>query len=256
MAVFPTSELNRTLRVVFFGTPEFAAVCLDSLVGSRHEVVGVVAARIAGPAADKRFSRRRSKPPRKHMASPCCSQPTSKTPNSMRHLPPGVQMYSSWLRFACCHEWCGMPLNLAPSTCTLLYCLSCLGAHPFNGQSFMAWLNPVFPPFSLQHAIDTGDVLLQERVAIDKADDAGALYGKLLNSGKALLVKTLNRLVAGELQPRPQALENPQLETPKLNRENTSIDWSESTDNVLNKIRGLPHFPKHGPHHLTEIPRC
>ena len=44
MAVFPTSELNRTLRVVFFGTPEFAAVCLDSLVISRHKVVGVVTA--------------------------------------------------------------------------------------------------------------------------------------------------------------------------------------------------------------------
>ena len=98
--------------------------------------------------------------------------------------------------------------------------------------------------FSLQHAIDTGDVLLRERVAIDKADDAGALYGKLLNSGKALLVETVDRLVTGDLQPRPQASENPQLEAPKLNRENTSIDWSESTDIVLNKIRGLHPFPK------------
>ena len=145
MAVFPTSELNRTLRVVFFGTPEFAPCASirwwDLPRSSR------CSHRSGSPVRPgQKFSRRRSKPPRKHMASPCCSQPTSKTPNSMRHLPPGVQMYSSWLRFACCHEWCGMPLNLAPSTCTLLYCLSCAVRHPFNGQSFMAWLNPVFPP--------------------------------------------------------------------------------------------------------------
>ena len=68
--------------------------------------------------------------------------------------------------------------------------------------------------FSLQHAIDTGDVLLQERVAIDEADDAGALYEKLLNNGKALIVETLNRLVAGELIPGPNPRTNRCLKRP------------------------------------------
>ena len=81
-------------------------------------------------------------------------------------------------------------------------------------------------------------------MAIVKADDAGALYEKLLNSGKALIVETLTRLVAGELIPRPQSSDQPLLEAPKLNRENTLINWSETTDNVVNKIRGLHPFPK------------
>mgnify|MGYP006228765573 FL=1 len=81
-------------------------------------------------------------------------------------------------------------------------------------------------------------------MAIVEADDAGALYEKLLHNGKTLIVETLNRLVAGELIPRPQSTDQPLLEAPKLNRENTSINWSEATDNVINKIRGLHPFPK------------
>ena len=110
--------------------------------------------------------------------------------------------------------------------------------------------------FSLQHAIDTGDVLLQERVAIVEADDAGALYEKLLHNGKALIVETLDRLVAGELIPRPQSTDQPLLEAPKLNRENTSINWSETADNVINKIRGLHPIPESLDPSILGISRC
>ena len=244
MAVFPTSELNRTLRVVFFGTPEFAAVCLDSLVASRHEVVGVVT------APDRRSGRGQKLQPSAVKTSAESHglpllQPTNLKDSEFNEALAG---WGADVFIVVAFRMLPQVVWDAPEFGTINLHASLLpqlrGAAPIQWAIIHGLTESGVSTFSLQHAIDTGDVLLQERVAIDKADDAGALYGKLLNSGQALLVETLDRLVAGELQPRPQASKNPQLEAPKLNRENTSIDWTESTDNVLNKIRGLHPFPK------------
>jgi methionyl-tRNA formyltransferase len=101
--------------------------------------------------------------------------------------------------------------------------------------------------FSLQHQIDTGDILLQKTVPIAPDDDAGLLYDKLLQAGSPLLVQTLDALTAGRLKPMPQGKAEQgesRLEAPKLNKENTLIKWTESTVNVINKVRGLNPFPK------------
>jgi methionyl-tRNA formyltransferase len=244
MAVFPTTKLNRTLRVAFFGTPEFAAVCLDSLVASHHDVVGVVT------APDRRSGRGQKVQPSAVKTSAEAHglpllQPTNLKDSEFNEA---LAAWEADVFIVVAFRMLPKVVWDAPEFGTINLHASLLpqlrGAAPIQWAIIHGLAESGVSTFSLQHAIDTGDVLLQERVAIKQADDAGILYGNLLNTGQALLVETLDQLVAGELKPQPQSSENTHLEAPKLNRENTSIDWSESTDNVLNKIRGLYPFPK------------
>ena len=244
MSVFPTSELNRTLRVVFFGTPEFAAVCLDSLVASRHEVVGVVT------APDRRSGRGQKVQPSAVKTSAQSHGLPLLQPTNLKD-PEFHEALATWgadVFIVVAFRMLPQVVWDAPEFGTINLHASLLpqlrGAAPIQWAIIHGLAESGVSTFSLQHAIDTGDVLLQERVAIDKSDDAGVLYEKLLDSGKSLLVNTLDCLVAGTLQPQPQTTENPRLEAPKLSRENTSVNWNETTDNVLNKIRGLHPFPK------------
>ena len=244
MAVFPTTKLNRTLRVAFFGTPEFAAVCLDSLVASHHDVVGVVT------APDRRSGRGQKVQPSAVKTSAEAHGLPLLQPSNLKN-PEFNEALAAWeadVFIVVAFRMLPKVVWDAPEFGTINLHASLLpqlrGAAPIQWAIIHGLAESGVSTFSLQHAIDTGDVLLQERVAIKQADDAGILYGNLLNTGQALLVETLDRLVAGELKPQPQSSENTHLEAPKLNRENTSIDWSESTDNVLNKIRGLYPFPK------------
>lgn len=244
MAVFPTSELDRTLRVAFFGTPEFAATCLDALVESHHDVVGVVT------APDRRSGRgQKVQPSAVKISAEAHGLPVLQ-PSNLKN-PEFSEALAAWkadVFIVVAFRMLPQVVWDAPEFGTINLHASLLpqlrGAAPIQWAIIHGLAESGVSTFSLQHTIDTGDVLLQERVAIDKDDDAGTLYGNLLNSGKVLLVKTLDRLVAGELEPSPQSSENLRLNAPKLKRENTSVDWSETADNVLNKIRGLHPFPK------------
>jgi methionyl-tRNA formyltransferase len=244
MAVFPTTKLNRTLRVAFFGTPEFAAACLDSLVASRHDVVGVVTAPDRRSGRGQKIQPSAVKTSAESHGLPLLQPSNLKSPKFNEALADWEADVFIVVAFRMLPKvvWDAPEFGTINLHASLLPQLR--GAAPIHWAIIRGLAESGVSTFSLQHAIDTGDVLLQERVAIDKTDDAGILYGNLLNSGKALLVETLNQLVAGELKPRPQSSENTHLEAPKLNRENTLIDWSDSTDNVLNKIRGLHPFPK------------
>jgi methionyl-tRNA formyltransferase len=244
MAEFPTSPLQRSLRIVFFGTPEFAAACLDELAGSQHEIAGVVTApdRRSGrgqhiqPSAVKTAAEARGLP---------LLQPTNlKSPAfnaSLAAWEADVYLVVAF-RMLPRIVWDAPEFGTINLHASLLPQLR--GAAPIQWAIIHGLKRSGVSTFSLQHAIDTGDVLLQKEVTIDEMDDAGALYSKLLEHGKALLVRTLDELVEGRLTPQPQRTDVFCLEAPKLTRENTSIDWSQNTVNVLNKIRGLHPSPK------------
>ena len=247
MSTFPTSPLQKKLRVAFFGTPEFAATCLGTLCDSAHEIVGVVTApdRKAGRGQKIQASAV------KHVAMdkrlPILQPTNLKAPEFNAKLSEWKADVFIVVAFRMLPEvvW-NAPLygtiNLHASLLPQLR-----GAAPIQWALIHGLSESGVTTFSLQHAIDTGDILLQKHVAIPSGHDAGQLYGDLLQVGKHLIVETLDRLVAGQLTQQPQreiVTTGNWLEAPKLNRENTSIDWSQSAENVTNKIRGLHPFPK------------
>ncbi|MAI22661.1 MAG: methionyl-tRNA formyltransferase [Crocinitomicaceae bacterium] len=244
MADFPTSPLKRTLRIVFFGTPEFATVCLDSLVESQHEVIGVVTAPDRRSGRGQKIQQSAVKSAAVAHGLPCLQPANLKTSEFNEAL----AAWEADVYVVVAFRMLPRIVWEAPEFGTINLHASLLpqlrGAAPIQWAIMHGLNESGVSTFSLQHAIDTGDVLLQSKVTIEDSDNAGTLYEKLLIHGKALLLKTLDSLLAGELMPQPQLSVKPRLAAPKLCRENTLINWHETTDNVLNKIRGLYPIPK------------
>ena len=146
MAVFPTSALNRTLRVAFFGTPEFAAVCLDSLVASPHNVVGVVT------APDRRSGRgQKIQPSAVKTAAEAHSLPLLQ-PSNLKN-PDFNEALAAWeadVFIVVAFRMLPRVVWNAPEFGTINLHASLLpqlrGAAQFNGQSLMAWLSQAYPP--------------------------------------------------------------------------------------------------------------
>jgi methionyl-tRNA formyltransferase len=99
--------------------------------------------------------------------------------------------------------------------------------------------------FKLKHEIDTGDILLQQKVAILRDDNAGTMHDKLMRAGAELLVTTVKGLAAGILNEVPQniAAGREIKIAPKLFKEHLLIDWEKSAAEVNNFIRGLSPYP-------------
>ena len=97
--------------------------------------------------------------------------------------------------------------------------------------------------FFINENIDTGDIIDQRSVKINILDNYGDLFHKLKKIGADLVLNTVNNIIRGKIDLKPQ-INTPNLNSAnKLNKENCRIDWSMNTSNVYNKIRGLSPFP-------------
>jgi len=122
------------------------------------------------------------------------------------------------------------------------------GAAPINWAVINGEKQTGVTTFKLQHAIDTGDILLQETMAIGENDTAADVHDRMKETGASLLVKTVKALAANSIIEQPQsskvAVDTDQLQhAPKLFTNNCKIDFSKSVGEVHNLIRGLSPFP-------------
>jgi len=125
------------------------------------------------------------------------------------------------------------------------------GAAPVNRAIINGEKETGVTTFKLQHEIDTGNILLQEKIPIGEDETAGELHDRMKEIGADLLVKTVDGLVAGTLKEMSQqelVTHNSQPATqlqhaPKLSTETAKINWNKSADDVYNLIRGLSPYP-------------
>jgi methionyl-tRNA formyltransferase len=121
------------------------------------------------------------------------------------------------------------------------------GAAPINWAIINGEKETGLTTFKLQHEIDTGNILLQEKLSISDDENAGSLHDRMMNAGGELLLKTLGKLQEGKLQEieqNPLKNETENLKhAPKIFTETTKIDWNKSTDEIYNLIRGLAPYP-------------
>lgn len=94
----------------------------------------------------------------------------------------------------------------------------------------------------INDAMDEGDILLQERVVINDDDTAGRLHDRLATVGAALLVRTLDRLKDGSIEPRPQD-HGTATYAPKLTKRDGRLDWSQPAPRLRDRIRGFNPWP-------------
>lgn len=122
------------------------------------------------------------------------------------------------------------------------------GAAPINWAIINGEKETGVTTFKLQHAIDTGNILLQQKIEISEDETAGELHDRMKEIGADLMVKTVKGLVEGRLKETPQLWSDrdgqAMLKTaPKLSTETSKIDWNKTVSEAYNLIRGLSPYP-------------
>ena len=234
---------DNPLRVIFMGTPEFAVASLQALVEHKISVVAVITApdkpqgrgRKLGHSAVKTYAVAQKLP---------VLQPTNlKSPEFLKEL----QSYKADLQVVVAFRmlpevvWDMPPLGTFNLHASLLP--QYRGAAPINWAIINGETETGVTTFKIQHAIDTGSILFQEREPIHFDDTAGTLYERLMHRGAALVVRTVRAIAAGNYTLAPQSEEGELKEAPKLQRETCRIDWQQPAETVRNFVRGLAPYP-------------
>jgi len=97
--------------------------------------------------------------------------------------------------------------------------------------------------FFINEKIDFGNIIEQKEVEIEDFENTGSLYEKLKITGGLLILSTLNLISKNNLKTIKQSNSLNLIKAPKLNKENTKIDWNKSGSEIFNLIRGLSPFP-------------
>ncbi len=118
------------------------------------------------------------------------------------------------------------------------------GAAPINWAIINGEKETGVTTFKLKHEIDTGDILLQDKISIGENDTAGEVHDKIKMVGAELLVQTIKRLAHKTLRETPQTGFDKELKhAPKIFTETCKVDWTKSTTEIYNLIRGLSPYP-------------
>jgi methionyl-tRNA formyltransferase len=234
------------LRIVFMGTPQFAVASLDALVQAGYSVVGVVTAPDKPAGRGMQLQQSAVKQYAVENGIPVLQPEKLKHPDfieALKKLQADLQIV---VAFRMLPE---MVWNM-PAHGTINVHASLLpqyrGAAPINWAVINGETESGVTTFKLKHEIDTGDILLQQKVAISPTTNAGELHDAIMDAGAKLLIETVDQLVAGILQEQPQAslAENAELKhAPKIFTDTCQLNFNESTNKVYNLIRGLSPYP-------------
>ncbi len=236
----------KDLRIVFMGTPEFAVASLDALVTAGCQIVGVVTApdRPAGRGMKLMQSDIKKYAIEKGLT---ILQPEKlKNPvflEALKGLGAHVQVVVAF-RMLPELVWNMPPMGTINLHGSLLP--QYRGAAPIHWAVIQGEAQTGVTTFKLQQAIDTGDVLLQDRFDIGPDETTGDVHDKMKIIGAELLVKTLSRLAAGSIKEQAQLLladPSDLKHAPKLFTENCQINWNRPVQELHNFIRGLSPFP-------------
>jgi methionyl-tRNA formyltransferase len=235
--------MNASPRIVFMGTPAFAVASLKALLDAKMNVVGVVTApdKPAGrgmqlqQSAVKQFALAHDLP---------IAQPEKlKSPEFYTQIQtwqPDIQIVVAF-RMLPESIWSFPPMGTLNVHGSLLP--QYRGAAPINWAIINGEKETGVTTFRLQHAIDTGDILLQERIPITPNMTAGELHDIMMEVGAKTLVTTLKGLMDHTIKATPQKEDAAIQHAPKIFTKDCSIDWHQPVASIHNLIRGLAPFP-------------
>lgn len=231
-----------SLSVVFMGTPEFAVPVLEELA-LHFQVTGVIT------QPDRQSGRGRK------LIAPAVKV-TADTLNLDLYQPDDVNSKSALARIL---SWnpdlitvaafgqilSPELLSLPPYGCLNVHA-SLLprwrGASPINSAILHADSNTGVTIMKMAEGLDDGPILTQSSIPLQPDDTAGSLSIRLSRLGANLLVKTIPQYISGDIQPQPQDLSNITY-APRLNRQDGLLDFSQSADQLVCKIRAYTPWP-------------
>lgn len=238
---------KESLKIVFFGTPDFAVESLDRLVSGGYNIVGVVT--MPDKAAGRGHKMFQSPVKEYALAHNLkLMQPANlKDPEfveELRSLNADLQIV---IAFRMMPEvvWNMPPLGTFNLHASLLP--KYRGAAPINWAVMNGDKETGVTTFFLKHEIDTGDIIQQEKIEIAETDNVGVVHDRLMTLGAGMVVETVDAIIAGTVKPIPQEhLLNKDEEptpAPKIFKETCEIDFKRTAREVYNHIRGLSPYP-------------
>ncbi|MGH7231444.1 MAG: methionyl-tRNA formyltransferase [Nitrospiraceae bacterium] len=231
------------MRIVFMGTPEFAVPSLEALLRSDDAVVGVVTQpdRPKGRGGALTPSPIKQVCQREHL--PLLQPEKMKAPDFLEPLrawKPDLIAVAAFGRI--------LPpiiLEMPPRGCVNVHA-SLLpkyrGAGPIQWAIINGERETGITTMMMDAGMDTGAILLQERLPINPEDTAGILSTKLADVGGPLLVETIRRLKLGTVTPQPQDHAQATM-APLLKKEDGAIEWTLPAVTIANRIRGMSPWP-------------
>jgi methionyl-tRNA formyltransferase len=235
--------MPKDLRIIYMGTPDFAVPSLKILVKNSYNVVAVVT------APDKpagRGLKLKASPVKEYAESvniPVLQPVSLKDPAFLEEL----KSYNANLQIVVAFRMLPESVWNMPEIGTFNLHASLLpqyrGAAPINWAIINGETETGITTFFLKHEIDTGDIIFQEKETIYTEDNFESLYGRLMNLGAELVLNTVHAIKNDAVVPQPQVMSQVLKPAPKISKETGKIDWSKSSVDILNLIRGLSPIP-------------
>ena len=234
------------LRIVFMGTPEFAMTSLDRLVQHGFNVVSVVTVpdKPAGRGQKIQFSAVKQYAVDKNI--PVLQPEKLKDSEFLEQL----RVLNADLFIVVAFRMLPEVVWSMPRMGTFNLHGSLLpqyrGAAPINWAVINGEKETGVTTFFIEKEIDTGKILFIDKIPIGESETAGQLHDKMMEVGANLVVKTIQAIETGNIQPVSQEnnIKEKKLKpAPKIFKENCRINWNDSTEKVYNLIRGLSPYP-------------
>ena len=239
--------MTSALRLIFAGTPEFAASALQTLievgVDNRHELVAVY----TQPDRPAGRGRKLQASPVKTLAQaqqiPVYQPENFKDPADIEIL----QKFNADLMIVVAY---GLLLPPAILEAPRLGCINIhasllprwRGAAPIQRAILAGDTETGITIMQMNEGLDTGDILLKLSCPIDTQDTGGSLHDKLATLGGKALLAALEKLNKGELQPEPQD-DSQSTYAAKLSKQEAQLDWAEDAQALARRVRAFNPWP-------------
>ena len=232
------------MRVVFMGTPGFATASLNEIhTNSEHEVVGVVTVADKPAGRGQKLNISDVKKYALEHNLPVLQPEKLRDENFLAEL----KALNADVFVVVAFRMLPKAVWSMPSKGTFNLHGSLLpqyrGAAPINWAVMNGDTKTGVTTFLIDEAIDTGNILLADEIAIGENDSVGVIHDQLMEIGARLVVKTLDGLEKDKLKPHPQDETIELKHAPKIFKEDCKIDWNQSMNTIHNKIRGLSPYP-------------
>lgn len=233
----------RDLRIVFMGTPGFAVGVLQKLIESGCQVVGVVT------APDKPAGRGR-----KITSSAVKEYALSKDLTLLQPINLKEDFFLEQLKNLNANLQIVVAFRMLPKLVWDLPSYGTFNLHAsllpqYRGSAPINWAiinrekKTGVSTFFIDDAIDTGEIILKKEVSIPPRATVGSLHDTLMDIGADLVLKTVDLIKNKKEAPIQQSNSEILKTAPKLNKNNTRIDWATSVENIDAFIRGLNPYP-------------
>lgn len=236
---------KKDLKIVFFGTPEFAVESLDSLINNGYNVAAVVT------ATDKPAGRGH-----KLLQSAVKEYAADHNLEILQPVSLKDPIFIDRLREINADLFIVIAFRMLPEIVWTMPRLGTFnlhgsllpryrGAAPINWALINGDTETGVTTFFLKHEIDTGDIIDKRKITVGPDENFGSVYERLMNIGAELTVDTVQRIIDGTLTTTSQdseGLESPS-PAPKIFKDTCRIDWSLPANRVHNLVRGLSPVP-------------